>query len=469
MKKIILLIFLFTFCFKPSILAGQNKPYDVLMRSGKIYLQNRQYEKAKEMFEQAVSQRPDDPDGNFYLAITLISLGDYQSAAKYLLVSVNDNNYLKKIQKDENYKLTCWSSLIEASQNYLVNNKSDSALIYAKGALILDPERPFNYTLLSQIYANLKMYDSLYLLAENMRSKDPNSPQAYSLFGSYYLAKEDYDNALNSFETSIRNYEKRIEEEKDKLAELLRLKENKEKVIKKLLNYQSEKKIKEFESYLKDTLKFRSGIEKVAQLVLELSSLNQEYTQNLLRVGLIQMQKKKEKEAVNTFKKLVEIDEKNYDALFYLGVNYYNLSLYDSCRITLENLISLVVRQPTEEEKAKIKELITDTSLNYIELPSQFLPYSYYLIKDNSLSILAPERLENIYMILGGSYAQLAKLETRPLYYDSSIKYFEKIILINPKNLDAYQNLAVVYRDKGDKETAKKYLEKKMKLEKELK
>ncbi|MEO0086870.1 MAG: tetratricopeptide repeat protein [candidate division WOR-3 bacterium] len=469
MRKIILLIFLFNFCFKPSIISGQTKPYDVLIRSGKIYLQNRQYEKAKEMFEEAVSQRPEDPDGNFYLAITLISLGDYLNAARYLLVPVNDNNYLKKIQKDENYKLTCWSSLIEASQNYLANNKSDSALIYAKGALILDPERPFNYTLLSQIYANLKMYDSLYVLAQNMISKDANSPQGYSLLGSYYLAKEDYDNALNSFENSIRNYERKISEEKDKLAELLKLKEEKEKVIKKLLNYQSEKKIKEFESYLKDSLKFRSGIEKVAQLVLEISSLNQEYTQNLLRVGLIQMQKKKEKEAVNTFKKLWEVDEKNYDALFYLGANYYTLSLYDSCRITFENLISLILRWPTEEEKLKIKDLITDTSLNYLELPSQFSPYLYYLTKDNSLSILAPERLENVYMILGGAYAQLAKLENKPTYYDSAIKYFEKIILINPKNLDAYQNLAVVYRDKGDRETARKYLEKKMKLEKELK
>ncbi|MCX7837164.1 MAG: tetratricopeptide repeat protein [candidate division WOR-3 bacterium] len=469
MRKIFLLIFLFSFCFKPAIVGGQTKPYDVLIRSGKIYLQNRQYEKAKEMFQEAVSQRPEDPEGNFHLAITLISLGDYLNAAKYLLIPINNENYLKKIQKDENYKLTCWSSLIEVSQNYLINNELDSALIYAKGALILDPERPFNYTLLSQIYVNLKMYDSLYALAQNMISKDVNSPQGYSLLGSYYLVKEDYDNALIAFENSIKNYERKIEEEKNKLAELLKLKEEKERIIKKLLNYHSEKKIKEFENYLKDSLKFRSGIEKVAQLVLEISSLNQEYTQNLLRVGLIQMQKKKEKEALNTFKKLFEIDEKNYDALFYLGVNYYNLSLYDSCRITFEKLLSLIIRQPTEEEKIKIKELITDTSSNYVELPSQFLPYLYYLIKDNSFSIFTPERLENVYMILGGAYAQLAKLESKPTYYDLAIKSFEKILLINPKNLDAYQNLAVVYRDKGDKETARKYLEKKMKLEKEKK
>lgn len=467
MRKIFLLIFLFSFCFKPSIVGGQTKPYDVLIRSGKIYFQNRQYEKAKEMFQEAVSQKPEDPDGNFHLAITLISLGDYFNAAKYLLIPINDSNYLKKIQKDENYKLTCWSSLIEASQSYLANNKSDTALIYAKGALILDPERPFNYTLLSQIYTNLKMYDSLYSLAQNMINKNPNSPQGYSLLGSYYLAKENYDSALVAFENSIKNYERKIDEEKNKLAELLKLKEEKEIVIKKLLDYQSEKKVKEFEIYLKDSLKFRSGIEKVAQLVLEISSLNQEYTQNLLRVGLIQMQKKKEKEAINTFKKLFEVDEKNYDALFYLGVNYYNLSLYDSCKITFENLLSLIIRQPKEEEKVKISELITDTSLNYVELPSQFLPYLYYLTKDNSLSIFSPERLENIYMILGGAYAQLAKLENKPSYYDLAIKSFEKILLINPKNLDAYQNLAVVYRDKGDKETARKYLEKKMKLEKE--
>jgi len=463
MKKIIFFLLL------SFLLNAQTKPFDVLIRSGKIYLQNRQYEKAKEMFVQAVAQRPTDPDANFYLAITLISLGDYRQAAAYLLIPIANDNYLKKIQKDENYKLTCWSSLIEAAQSYLGKNLSDSALIYARGALVLDPERPFNYTLLSQIYANLKMYDSLYLLAQNMISKDSLSPQGYSLLGSYYLAKEDYDQALTAFEKAIKNYEKKIDEEKNKLAEILKIKETKEKVIKRLLDYQSEKKVKEFESYLKDTLKFRSGIEKVAQIILELSSLNQEYTQNLLRVGLIQMQKKKEKEAVATFKKLFSEDEKNYDALFYLGVNYYNLSLYDSCRITLEKLLSFVLKKPDAEELKKIKELITDTSLNFLELPPNFSPYSFYLLKDNSLSLFSPERLENVYMILGGAYAQLAKLENKSADYDSAIKAFEKILLINPKNLDAYQNLAVVYRDKGDKETARKYLEMKMKLEKERK
>uniref|UniRef100_A0A7V3ZUZ8 Tetratricopeptide repeat protein n=1 Tax=candidate division WOR-3 bacterium TaxID=2052148 RepID=A0A7V3ZUZ8_UNCW3 len=465
MRKIFLIFFL-SLSFS---LIAQTKPFDVLIRSGKIYLQNRQYEKAKEMFSQAVAQRPNDPDANFYLAITLISLGDYLQAASYLLIPIADEEYLKKIQKDENYKLTCWSSLMEAAQSYLSKNLSDSALIYGRAALALDPERPFNYTLLSQIYANLKMYDSLYSLAQNMISKDSLSPQGYSLLGSYYLAKEDYDNALTAFEKSIKNYEKRIFEEKNKLAEILKIKEEKEKVIKRLLNYQSEKKVKEFENYLKDTLKFKSGIEKVAQMILELNSLNQEYTQNLLRVGLIQMQKKKEKEAIITFKKLFSEDEKNYDALFYLGVNYYNLSLYDSCRITLENLLSFVIKKPNDEELKKIKELIGDTTLNFLELPPTFSPYSFYLLKDNFLSLFSPERLENVYMVLGGAYAQLAKIENKIAYYDSAIKAFEKILLINPKNLDAYQNLAVVYRDKGDKETARKYLEMKMKLEKERK
>lgn len=461
MRKIFLVIFF------PFLLIAQTKPFDVLIRSGKIYLQARQYEKAKEMFKSAVSQRPNNPDANFYLAITFISLGDYLSAAPYLLIPIYDSNYLKKIQKDENYKLTCWSSLIEASQNYLSKDNSCSALVYARTALVLDPERPFNYTLLSQIYANLKMYDSLYLLAQNMISKDTASPQGYSLLGSYYLVKEDYDNSLIAFEKSVKNYEKRIDEEKDKLAEFLKVKEEKEKVVERLLNYQSEKKVKEFESYLKDTLKFKKGVEKVAQIVLELSSLNQEYTQNLLRVGLIQMEKKKE--AVSTFKKLFLKDKKNYDALFYLGVSYYNLSLYDSCKVVLETLLTLTLRKANDEELKKIKELITDTSLNFIELPSQFSPYYYYLTKDNSLSIFSPERLEIVYMILGGAYAQLAKLKAKPAYYDLAINSFEKILLINPKNLDAYQNLAVVYRDKGDIKTARKYLEKRLKLEKELK
>ncbi|MEO0101345.1 MAG: tetratricopeptide repeat protein, partial [candidate division WOR-3 bacterium] len=49
--------------------------------------------------------------------------------------------------------------------------------------------------------------------------------------------------------------------------------------------------------------------------------------------------------------------------------------------------------------------------------------------------------------------ADLRKLKEN---YDKAISAFQKVITINPENVDAYQNLVVAYREKGDKKMAEK-------------
>jgi len=79
-----------------------------------------------------------------------------------------------------------------------------------------------------------------------------------------------------------------------------------------------------------------------------------------------------------------------------------------------------------------------------------------------SVSGLDPSAIEELFLFLGATETSLKK-------YDDAIKVFYTVIELNPKNLDAYRNLAVCYREKGDQQKSYEIFQQYEKLKKEQK
>ncbi|MCX8014454.1 MAG: tetratricopeptide repeat protein, partial [candidate division WOR-3 bacterium] len=74
-------------------------------------------------------------------------------------------------------------------------------------------------------------------------------------------------------------------------------------------------------------------------------------------------------------------------------------------------------------------------------------------IKDDIyLSAFDAGTIENLWLLLGAAQTNLKK-------YDDAIKAFNTVLEFNPYNQDAYRNLAVCYREKGDQKKAYEILQ----------
>ncbi len=165
-----------------------------------------------------------------------------------------------------------------------------------------------------------------------------------------------------------------------------------------------------------------------------------------------------------------ELTPEDIDAKYNLGFVKYSLGkekVEEACGIFRELVLTgRLITQLEEKEKEEISLLLTkEKGKSAIPLPPEIASsigngnFVYIYLFDTLspfLSPLPPATLENLYLLLGASYVRVADLKKEKGYYDSAITSFQRVIILNPENTDAYQNLVVAYREKGDKKMAEK-------------
>jgi tetratricopeptide (TPR) repeat protein len=83
MKKLV--IFACLICLATVAYAQQGaQPYDVLMRSGKIYMQSKDYDKAMDFFTTAVKNYPNEPEAHYCLGLLYHDKADFKEMIKEL-------------------------------------------------------------------------------------------------------------------------------------------------------------------------------------------------------------------------------------------------------------------------------------------------------------------------------------------------------------------------------------------------
>uniref|UniRef100_A0A7C3UV22 Tetratricopeptide repeat protein n=1 Tax=candidate division WOR-3 bacterium TaxID=2052148 RepID=A0A7C3UV22_UNCW3 len=453
-------------------------PFSARMNGGKIHYRDGRYERAKEQFELALKERPDSPEAHFWLGLALSQLGDGITAAEHFLFAFqNDSNLLLLTRKEEDKRFAVWSALSQKSQHLIISNAYEDALPYAEMTVKVDETRPLGYTLLAQVYSQLNKLDKLQELGRGLISEDSLSPQGYNILGIYYFTSSKWDSAAAIYQKAGYLYEAKVGEYKENLKKEIK-RPDAERVIERLIQYQKDKDVYGFRTYVEDSLRLKKSLSLLARLTLELYNTILEKNFALFRTASSYLQasvSRPEKErndylvkAETVLNYILKDNPKDLDAKYNLGFVEYSLGKVEEAALLFRELVEtkLLFSQLPE----KIREELTlemDSAGDKIVLPlspeikAKIKEGDFaYLYRFDTLSPLLspfePKTLENLYLLLGASYVRIADLKKAKENYDKAIECFLLVTRLNPESVDAYQNLVVAYREKGDKKMAEK-------------
>lgn len=193
--------------------------------------------------------------------------------------------------------------------------------------------------------------------------------------------------------------------------------------------------------------------------------------------GLTDIYEAKQKEAIEEFKNVIEIDPKHpaaYVAYFNLGQAYKTLKEFEEALLYIQKTIDLM---PDWEEAyfelgrvyyllKQYDEAIASTEKGLAIKPGASAYNALALIYDEhkrdidkaiecyQKAIAIDENNIEAYKSLGYIYGAVKE------DYDKSIECYQKVIRIAPDYPDAYKNLGITYINKGDKDSASEQVKK---------
>ncbi|MCS7258327.1 MAG: tetratricopeptide repeat protein [candidate division WOR-3 bacterium] len=489
-----LILFIFSFAF------AQQMPLDARLRGGRIHYQGGRYERALEQFELAIKDYPNSGEARFWKGLVLEKLGRYEEASiQFDTAFILDNKWLTEAQKNEDFQFSVFNAFIKAGQYSEQNKNYAQAEKFYMRATDVAPKHLQPYLLLAQMYSTIDSVEKIKSIALKLKEVFPENQQSNVLIALYYFKKASWDSCLKYYDYALQSFKNSYDSIVKLIASELKLTDDKiSEEIKKLLKKRNERTL---ESYLGDSLKAKNKLRLLSRFVEELYTDNMELNAINFRAGIASLQmanseknepKRKEnfKRAIGYFKEALKYNPDDYDAQYNLGLTYYQTGEDILAESTFNRLLVITLRSldklSDELVSALLKEITPENlSLGYLELSSSeliknlesefknkdkdfyltgyWLLYYHHFKKSKTLptvndrnkiyvSGFGPETVENLLLLLGAAKTNLKK-------YDEAIDAFNQVLLLNPKNQDAYRNLAVCYREKGDTKKAYEILQ----------
>jgi tetratricopeptide (TPR) repeat protein len=344
------------------------------LTSAKLYIQQKNYDKALEVLKEEVGKNPKSDEGYYLLGMVYGEKGQYDN-----MVSAYDSSLAvsNKFTKDiHDSKVYYWANLFNKGVIYYQNgNKAqdqDSAKVYYdksssafEDAIKIEPDSASTYRNLSFVYISEKNYDKAIPVLETLIQKK-STLDGYKFLGELLYDKgtkmmskykeskdvQDSVQALDQFNKAISVLEKGRKEFPNDSDLLLTLSNS----------YIGANKVE----IAMDA--FKAGVEKEPD--------NKYYRYNL---GVLYLGAKDYTNAETEFKKAVEIDPNYENANYNLAVTY--------------------VRWATEmRDSLEAKE---DSSRAYLEIYRKALPYLEAVVQNESNKPAVWELLGKVYAILG--------------------------------------------------------------------
>ncbi len=344
------------------------------LTSAKLYIQQKNYDKALEVLKEEVAKNPKSDEGFYLLGTVYGEKGQYENMVSAYDSSLAASDKFKKDIHDS--KVYYWANLFNKGVTYYQNgNKSqnpDSAKVdYDKSsnafeqAIKVEPDSATTYQNLAFVYISEKNYDKAIPILETLLKKKSNL-DGYKFLGELLYDKgtkemakykenkdvQDSVQAMNTFNKAISVLEKGRQEFPNDSDILLTLSNS----------YIAANKV----SVAMDA--FRAGVEKEPE--------NKYYRYNL---GVLYLGEKDYTDAEKQFIKAVEIDSSYENANYNLAVTY--------------------VRWATEmRDSLEAKE---DSSRSYLVIYRKALPYLETVVQNESEKPAVWELLGKVYAILG--------------------------------------------------------------------
>jgi len=168
------------------------------LTSAKLYIQQKNYEKALETLKKDVEKNPQSDEGYYLLGVVHGELGQY----KEMMDALNKSLAISDKQKENivDVKKYHWSNLINNKgvvffRNGINSNDPDSSKIYFdksinafENAMMIEPDSAITYDYLSRVYMNVKRFDDAIKPLETLIEKE-HPLDAYKFLGDILYDK----------------------------------------------------------------------------------------------------------------------------------------------------------------------------------------------------------------------------------------------------------------------------------------
>ncbi len=403
MKKLILLtlVILFVGCPAPT------------KNAARIYIDQGEYEKAKEQILVGLQQTPGDYELYCLLAKVEIGLGDWIGASKAFQdgIEIDSVKAVNWMLKDKNNVSVYWQTFYNAAVASMEDKKYDEALKDIGFCEILDPDDVNIYILRGGIYDKLGNKEMASQAYNKALSIDPENPDAYSLVGKALFEKGLYDSAIVKFDEAIKYYEIKYK----RIAKIIfqNLPEIDKNLAQEIIILWVGKKKDDLDELIKVKLGIDAGLNAMKGNIDKFYKTTEGMSRTYYRAGMAHYNLKNDGSALENLVKCLELMPDDFDALFYTG--------------------ELLIKTQKYQEAISYFEKITE-------------------MKDDDLY----------------AWFYIAVCSTQLKDYNKAIDIYEgKVLVFDPKNIDAMTNLAYVYREMGNNNKSFEYLQKAEKLQKE--
>ena len=344
------------------------------LTSAKLYIQQKNYDKALEVLKEEVNKNPKSDEGYYLLGMVYGEKGEYDNMVNAYNSSLAASDQFSKDIHDS--KVYYWANLFNKGViNYQNGNKAqdpDSVKVFYdkssnafENAIKIEPDSANTYRNLSFVYISEKNYDKAIPVLETLIQKR-STLDGYKFLGEILYDKgikqmakykegkdvQDSVQAMDTFNKAINVLEKGRKEFPNDSDILLTLSNS----------YIAANKVE----VAMDA--FRAGVEREPE--------NKYYRYNL---GVLYLGAKDYTKAEEQFKKAVEIDPNYENANYNLAVTY--------------------VRWATEMRDSL--EAHEDTSRTFLGVYRKALPYLETVVQNESEKPVVWELLGKVYAILG--------------------------------------------------------------------
>lgn len=384
------------------------------LNSANIYIQQGEYEKAKEQVQTHIATYPNDFLGYCVLGKAEIGLYNWIPASDAFrkAYALDSAKTLTWLMSDAENKPVYWQAFYNAAINRIAAKQLDEALSDIWFAKQLDPGNVDQFILEGNIYAEKGDKTAARKTYERIVGIEPDNPEAYFYIGDVLFQKQAYDSSLQYFTNATRYFEKKYEQLKKALFQNVEFDAG---LAQEMITLFNEKKNDELDQLLKVKLGLDQGLATSRKNVERFAKTNDGLLRSHYYTGMAHYYLKEDTLAVKELEAALTYSPNDINALFFAGELLLRSEQYDAARAHFETVTSIK--------------------------PDDFAAWFY----------------------VGVCYAQTKKFQKAIEIYE------QKALPLQPENIDLLNNLAYAHREAGNNKKALEYLMKVDKLQKKEK
>jgi len=381
--------------------------------SARIYIEQQDYERAKEQISIGLKDTPNDYELYVLLAKAEIGLSRWTEASKAFedgiaIDSAKTINWLLGDKKNISaYRQAFYNAALTLREEKMYEHAVRN-LGYAK---ILNPNDVSTYILEGGLYGemgNREMANKAYAKALSI---DPENPDAYFLVGKEFYDKRMYDSSVVKFNKAVEYFN--IRHERDAKMLFQNLPEVDQDLAFKIIKLWNEKKNDELDELIRVQLGIDAGLSAMKDRVDRFFKTSQGLARSYYWLGMAHYNLKGDALALENIQKSLGVLPDDLDALFYVGEILIKMKRFKDALSNFERITQL------KEDDV----------------------YAWFY------SAVCHSQLKD---------------------YKKAIDIYEgKVLELDPENIDALTNLAYCYRELGNNKKALEYLMKVEELQKE--